>query len=110
MVWCPRSHFNLINHCSTRKQDGGDCAKYNNNESSDAHGPNAKLRWATGSWDQLTKDWLKLSLEGIEKEVDQRKRGPSLEVIATRKIHPGDEVFVDYVTHSRRTQDQSVPI
>ena len=56
-------------------------------------GANAEIRWAN-DWDSNTKDWLKLSIGEIKKQVQKGGRGLSLEVIAKRDIYPGDEVRI----------------
>lgn len=95
MALCPQTNAILINHCSTRKSYGGHCEKYNNNRDPTLHGANAEIRWVT-TWDPNTVEWLKMSYEDIKELVYARKRGLSLEIIATRDIHPGEEVFIDY--------------
>ena len=75
---CPASNANLINHCSSRLKKGeGYC--------NPKLGPNAILRWGTG-FDPETSDWLKLSVEEIDKRVKIGRRGLSLEVVAIRDI------------------------
>jgi hypothetical protein len=80
ILLCPQSTAAYINHCSLRSEShcGPD-------------GPNAKLQWAT-SWDPDTTDWLKLTMDEIKELTALRKRGLSLEVVATRDIKPGEEV------------------
>jgi hypothetical protein len=80
LLLCPQSTAAYINHCSLRSEShcGPD-------------GPNAKLQWAT-SWDPDTTDWLKLTMDEIKELTALRKRGLSLEVVATRDIKPGEEV------------------
>jgi len=90
---CPQSNAILINHCSTRKSYGGDCES--------KRGPNAKIRW-TGdagrkSWDPKTQDWLKMNIGNIATLTNRAKeRGLSFDIIASRDILPGEEVFIDY--------------
>ncbi len=91
MLLCPQTNAMLINHCSTRNAYGGDCEKYNKNEDEALRGANAEIRWAT-EWDKDTEPWLKMSFSDMRSEVKKAKRGLSFEVIATRDIHPGDEV------------------
>jgi hypothetical protein len=95
MLLCPQTNAILLNHCSTRKSYGGDCEKYNSHRDPKLRGPNAELRWATG-WDPDTTLWLQKSYSEISNLVKQKKRGLSLEIVATRDIHPGEEVFIDY--------------
>lgn len=95
MMMCPQTNGILINHCSDRKAWAGDCAKYNANPDKSLRGPNAKLEWGT-KWDPDTQDWLKLTPDEIKQKVMQGKRGLSFQVVATRDIQPGQEVFIDY--------------
>ena len=91
MLLCPQTNAMLINHCSTRQSYGGDCENNNNNEDHALRGANAEIRWSM-EWDEDTKKWLKMSFKQLRAEVKKGKRGLSFEVIATRDIHPGDEV------------------
>jgi len=86
LLLCPQSNIILINHCSNRKVGKGECAD---------KGPNAKIEWASG-WDLDTPLWLEMSLEQLEKLTEEKKRGLSMEVIATREIRAGEEIFIDY--------------
>mmetsp|Transcript_9120 Transcript_9120/g.10562 ORF Transcript_9120/g.10562 Transcript_9120/m.10562 type:complete len:653 (-) Transcript_9120:97-2055(-) len=94
MLLCPQTNSILINHCSTRNDYGGDCAKYNENEDPNMRGANAEVRWAD-DFDN-TKSWLKMSIPDIDKNVRRHRRGLSMEFIAKRDIYPGDEIFIDY--------------
>lgn len=85
LLMCPVTNANLLNHCSDRP--GFPCP-------GDGEGPNAELKWA-GDWDPSTKRWLNMSLEEMSQQPIY-ERGLSLEVIATRDIMPGDEIFLDY--------------
>merc|ERR1712238_610694 len=93
ILLCPQSNAILINHCSNRKSYGGDCES--------KRGPNAKIRW-TGddgrkSWDPKTQDWLKMNIGNIATLTNRAKeRGLSFDIIASRDILPGEEVFIDY--------------
>lgn len=91
MLLCPQTNAAIINHCSDRGDFDGDCSRYNRNEDTEMRGANAEIRWAV-DWDSDTEEWLKMSIEEIEKQVKKDKRGLSLEVIAKRDIYPGDEV------------------
>ena len=95
MLMCPQTNIILMNHCSTRESYGGDCERYNNNSDPNLRGANAEMKWAT-DWDPDTKQWLKLSIDEINKKVASGKRGLSLDIVATRDIYPGEEVFLDY--------------
>jgi SET domain. len=95
MYLCPQSNAILLNHCSTRKSYGGDCERYNQALDVNARGANAELRWAI-DWDPDTREWLNFTMDEMKEQVKNGKRGLSLEVVATRDIHPGDEVFLDY--------------
>jgi len=86
LLLCPQSNAILINHCSSRKNGGNYCG---------AKGPNAKIRWASG-WDPDTSTWLNMSLKEIERATVKNQRGLSFEVIATRDIKEGEEIFIDY--------------
>jgi hypothetical protein len=107
MLLCPQTNAILLNHCSTRKSYGGDCEKYNSNEDPNLRGANAELRWAT-TWDPDTTSWLQKSYSEISDLVEQKKRGLSLEIVATRDIHPGEEVFIDYGEEWEAAWDQHV--
>lgn len=91
MYMCPQTNGVLLNHCSTRKSYGGDCERYNENKDPNLRGANAEMRWAT-NFDPDTEDWLKLTVQDIDKKVTNGKRGLSMDIVATRDIYPGDEV------------------
>ena len=96
ILLCPQSNAILLNHCSTRKNYGGDCEKYNKNKEDRKRGANAEVRW-TGdgggvSWDPKTQDWLKMNMTQIEDLTESRERGLSFDIIAIRDILPGEEV------------------
>mmetsp|Transcript_13380 Transcript_13380/g.37689 ORF Transcript_13380/g.37689 Transcript_13380/m.37689 type:complete len:765 (+) Transcript_13380:99-2393(+) len=80
MLLCPLTSAILINHCSIRTKECG------------PKGPNAVVRWSSG-WDKPSEDWRSKSLEEIEEKFG---RILSLEVVATRAIARGEEVFIDY--------------
>jgi len=86
LLLCPQSNAILINHCSSRKNGGNYCG---------AEGPNAKIRWASG-WDPDTPIWLEMSLNQMSAKSGEKSRGLSFEVIATRDIKTGEEIFLDY--------------
>uniref|UniRef100_A0A7S4AB37 SET domain-containing protein n=1 Tax=Pseudo-nitzschia australis TaxID=44445 RepID=A0A7S4AB37_9STRA len=75
MLLCPLTSAMLVNHCSLRSQACG------------PKGPNAVVRWSSG-WDEASHEWRNKSLEEIEEKFG---RILSLEVVATRKISPGEE-------------------
>mmetsp|Transcript_4592 Transcript_4592/g.6515 ORF Transcript_4592/g.6515 Transcript_4592/m.6515 type:complete len:636 (+) Transcript_4592:185-2092(+) len=87
LLLCPQTAALLINHCSSRMDFGGSCG--------DNVGPNAEIRWGT-SWDKKTSYWLKFSMENMKKQIINGMKGLSFEVIATRDILPGEEIFIDY--------------
>jgi len=86
LLLCPQSNAILINHCSSRKHGDGQC---------EGQEPNAKVQWANG-WDPDTSTWLNMSLKDIERATVENQRGLSFEVIATRDIKKGEEIFIDY--------------
>mmetsp|Transcript_26636 Transcript_26636/g.30489 ORF Transcript_26636/g.30489 Transcript_26636/m.30489 type:complete len:617 (+) Transcript_26636:206-2056(+) len=86
LLLCPMTNMLLMNHCSNRISGEGHCGN---------RGPNAKVQWAT-NWDKDTPEWLKMSLDEIEKATQVGSRGLSFEVVATRDIAPGEEVLIDY--------------
>jgi len=93
LLFCPQSNAILINHCSTRNfvSYGGDCRRYNKNEDETQRGPNAFVRWAT-SWNPDTEKYLNVPLKEILDKTRDGKRILTMEIIASRDIHPGDEV------------------
>ena len=95
MLMCPQTNVILMNHCSTRFSYGGDCERYNNNPHPNLRGANAEMKWAT-DWDPDTKEWLALDIDQMKVKVGSGKRGLSLDIVATRDIYPGEEVFLDY--------------
>mmetsp|Transcript_11650 Transcript_11650/g.21788 ORF Transcript_11650/g.21788 Transcript_11650/m.21788 type:complete len:731 (-) Transcript_11650:289-2481(-) len=96
LLLCPQTNMILMNHCSSRKPGQGHCGE---------NGPNAKVQWGT-SWDPDTSEWLKLSLEEVVERTANQRRGLSLEVIATRDIHPGEEVLIDYGENWENAYDE----
>jgi len=94
---CPQSNAALLNHCSVRKSYGGDCDKYNKNGEDGKKGPNAKVTWSgnkgLNNWDLMTIPQLRKS---ILSGTDFWEKGLSFNIIATRDIFPGEEVFIDY--------------
>ena len=97
LLLCPNTNAILINHCSSRRPDLHPCAvkdQVTDDEEEDregALGPNAEYKWA--KWDHSTEHWL-------NKTIDEMKvmegRGLSFEIVATREIREGEEVFIDY--------------
>jgi len=85
LLFCPQSNAVLINHCSGRMGAVGECGE---------EGPNAKLKWS--EWDPDNSEWLGYSIEEIESKTASSMRGLSLEIVATRDIKKGEEVFIDY--------------
>jgi len=87
MLLCPITRAILINHCSERMDFGGKCG-----EGVDA---NAKLQFDS-NFDAESKVWQQKSFNEIKEDVHAGRRGLSFDVIATRDIQPGEEVFIDY--------------
>jgi len=87
MLLCPISRAILMNHCSERMNFGGECGK--------GVEANAKLEF-DDNFDATSKEWQQKSFSEIKKEVHAGRRGLSFNVIATRDIQPGEEVFIDY--------------
>mmetsp|Transcript_10354 Transcript_10354/g.15666 ORF Transcript_10354/g.15666 Transcript_10354/m.15666 type:complete len:753 (-) Transcript_10354:152-2410(-) len=83
LLLCPNSNANLINHCSDRNKKSHPCGKTGN--------PNAKYQWA--QWDETSNEWLKKTIKEMEEEGGH---GLVMEVVATRDILEGEEVFIDY--------------
>ena len=54
--------------------------------------PNAYLRWSS-SHPFHSKDWFGKSVDAILKE---RKPGLMMEIVASRAIEPGEEIYIDY--------------
>ena len=84
LLLCPNTNAVLLNHCSDRRPDIHPCGKVHSK-------PNAKYQWA--KWDKDTAVWLNLTVSEMKR---QGGRGLSLDVVATRDIEEGEEVFVDY--------------
>lgn len=83
LLLCPNTNAILLNHCSTRHaQFRKHCPQ----------GPNAAFRWASG-WDAHSATWQRMTLDELAQRGD---RGLAMEVVASRPIAPGEEVFVDY--------------
>lgn len=80
MLLCPLTSAMLVNHCSMRDRECG------------PEGPNAVVQWSSG-WDTSSQEWRKKTLDEIDAKFG---RTLALEVVATRNIDPGEEVFIDY--------------
>jgi hypothetical protein len=80
LLLCPNTNAALINSCSHRTKECG------------PKGPNAEYRWATG-WDRSTPSWLNLTLDEL---AERNGHGLAFEIVATRDIDEGEEVFIDY--------------
>ena len=80
LLLCPNSNAVLINHCSTRRKQCG------------PQGPNAKVQWSSG-WDPSSDQWRRMTLEQMAAEAG---RGLAFEIVATRDIAAGEEIFIDY--------------
>ena len=92
LLLCPITSVMHMNHCSNGVKCGSNTAK----------GPNAKLQWAT-KWHPETKKWLNSTVEEIEREKD---RVLNLEVVATRAIAAGEELFLHYGREWERAWEQ----
>lgn len=53
--------------------------------------PNARIQWS--EWDPSTRSWLSLSFDEVSKK---KGRGLVFDLIATRDINEGEEIFIDY--------------
>lgn len=83
LLLCPNTNVNWVNHCSTRKPDEHPCGSKGS--------PNAEYRFA--SWNRVNKEWMNKTVSEIEKE---QVKGLYLELVATRDIEVGEEIFIDY--------------
>ena len=83
LLLCPNTNAILLNHCSDRRPALHPCGRDGT--------PNAEYRWA--AWDTATNDWLSKTIEEMKQGGG---RGLSLEIVATRHIEEGEEVFIDY--------------
>jgi len=87
LLLCPTTNAQLINHCSDRVEFAvGAC---------DERGPNAKIVWSNG-WDPSSDKLRKYSWDELEKETAIGLGSLSFDIVATRKIEPDEEVFIDY--------------
>jgi len=82
LVLCPSTHGAFINHKHY-------CDESEKKECS-ADAPNAKIIWSS---DDLSKEWLSFSLDDL---AGNKARGLSFDIVATRDIEQGEEVFIDY--------------
>jgi hypothetical protein len=76
LLLCPLTNAVLINHCSSHRQQCG------------PEGPNAVLQWSTG-WEPRQDEFTNMTIAELG---EQPGRGLAFEVIATRRIEPGEEV------------------
>lgn len=89
MILCPVTNAVMVNHCSGRNGKfpcpGG-------------NGPNAHYRWASNSeWDPKTKHTLNMTLDELAAfDYQKQHRMLSMEIIASRDIEGGEEIFIDY--------------
>eukprot|EP00521_Asterionellopsis_glacialis_P011499 CAMPEP_0195303720 /NCGR_PEP_ID=MMETSP0707-20130614/33249_1 /TAXON_ID=33640 /ORGANISM="Asterionellopsis glacialis, Strain CCMP134" /LENGTH=609 /DNA_ID=CAMNT_0040367347 /DNA_START=239 /DNA_END=2068 /DNA_ORIENTATION=- len=90
LLLCPMTNAILVNHCSHRKKE---CGK---------EGPNAEYRWST-EWDSTTSEWINKSLKDLAEARDGRV--VSLDIVATRDIKAGEEIFMDYGTTWEKAWD-----
>eukprot|EP00551_Chaetoceros_affinis_P012291 CAMPEP_0203668890 /NCGR_PEP_ID=MMETSP0090-20130426/5404_1 /ASSEMBLY_ACC=CAM_ASM_001088 /TAXON_ID=426623 /ORGANISM="Chaetoceros affinis, Strain CCMP159" /LENGTH=726 /DNA_ID=CAMNT_0050533445 /DNA_START=123 /DNA_END=2303 /DNA_ORIENTATION=+ len=96
LLLCPNTNAVLLNHCSSRRPDIHPCGKGGGE-------PNARYRWA--EWDVATDVWLNKTIAQMEEEGG---RGLSLELVATRDIEQGEEVFIDYGISWEKAWDEHV--
>ena len=96
LLLCPNTNVILVNHCSDRRPNIHPCGK---------RGliPNAKFQWA--NWDNSTSAWLNMT---VDKMKEQEGRGLSLELVATRNIQEGEEIFIDYGIAWEQAWDEHV--
>lgn len=99
LLLCPNTNAILVNHCSDRRPDIHPCSKQNHKDNK----PNAEYRWA--KWDDNTDKWLGMTIEDMKRE---EGRGLSLDIVATRDILEGEEVFVDYGASWEEAWDKHV--
>jgi len=83
LILCPSTHGTFINHKPL-------CAQSDSNEECSMDAPNAKIIWSSG---QLANEWLSFSLDDLENNIS---RGLSFDIVATRDITQGEEIFIDY--------------
>jgi len=114
LILCPITNAVLVNHCSDRNGrfpcgkdncNGNSNGNKNDDDSSNNHcttntnankGPNAYYRWASESeWDKNTKNTLHMTLDEMSNHVQQH-RMLSMEIVASRDIQEGEEIFIDY--------------
>lgn len=92
LLLCPYSNALLLNHCSDRRPNLHPCGIN--------RGPNAEYRWSK----EQNSSWLDKSLEEL-KQI--KERIPlSLDIIATRDIEPGEELYIDYGQKWEEAWDQ----
>ncbi len=83
LLLCPNTNVGLINHCSERRPKTHPCGR--------GKGPNAKYRWA--EWNKISNNWRSKLIGEMEQDGG---KGLMMEVVATRNIEDGEEVFIDY--------------
>ncbi len=83
LLLCPVTNVSLINHRSTRRPETHPCGR--------GEGPNARYRWV--EWDDVTNKWRSKSIGEMEQH---EGKGLMMEIVATRNIEEGEEVFIDY--------------
>ncbi len=83
LLLCPYTNSILVNHCSSRNLESHPCGQDQT--------PNAEYRWA--DWDHATDSWLTMTVDDMKRH---RGKGLVLEIVATKDIPKGEEVFVDY--------------
>lgn len=94
LLLCPYSNALLLNHCSARRTDLHSCGQ--------GKTPNAEYLWS--KWDTETDSWLEKDIEDMKKT---NERVPlSLDIVATRDIEAGEELFLDYGEKWEEAWDQ----
>ena len=111
LLLCPYSNALLLNHCSSRRPDLHSC--FNNDDTGNNNtSPNAEYRWSE-SWDNgQTLEWLAKDIEDIK--AHEGRVPLSFDIVATRNIEAGEELFLDYgakweAQWDRHLQDWYVP-
>ena len=56
------------------------------------NGPNARFDWSI----KADNPWMAMTIDEMSTQAAHRAAGLAMNVVATRDIQPGEEVFVDY--------------
>mmetsp|Transcript_16261 Transcript_16261/g.23951 ORF Transcript_16261/g.23951 Transcript_16261/m.23951 type:complete len:655 (-) Transcript_16261:141-2105(-) len=84
LLMCPSTYAVLINHKSSKVKNRGI-------DERNAEGPNAEYRWST--WNHINDEWHRLSIDDLS---DKEHQGLSIDIVATKDIEVGEEIFFDY--------------